>query len=127
MSPKDPDVYQVELGSAGKNISLETKKRIQAAHITGIDFTPSEARLYPNGTFASHLIGLAENENGKLLGIMGIEKNYNSELAGRNGVKSEQTDIEGTKLPWTKAVARPVKNGDNVYTTLDGRAIINFT
>ena len=51
---------------------------------------------------------------------MGIEKNYNSELAGRNGVKSEQTDIEGTKLPWTKAVARPVKNGDNVYTTLDG-------
>ena len=120
LSPKDPDVYQVELGSAGKNISLETKKRIQAAHITGIDFTPSEARLYPNGTFASHLIGLAENENGKLLGIMGIEKNYNSELAGRNGVKSEQTDIEGTKLPWTKAIARPVKNGDNVYTTLDG-------
>ena len=120
LSPKDPDVYQVELGSAGKNISLETKKRIQAAHIPGIDFTPSEARLYPNGTFASHLIGLAENENGKLLGIMGIEKNYNSELAGQNGVKSEQTDIEGTKLPWTKAVARPVKNGDNVYTTLDG-------
>lgn len=120
LSPKNPDIYQVELGTAGKGISLETKKRIQDANITGIKFTPSQARLYPNGIFASHFIGIAENENNKLLGIMGIEKNYNKDLAGQNGIKSEQTDSQGTKLPWTKAIARPVKNGDNIYTTLDG-------
>lgn len=119
LSPKNSNVYQVELGSAGKNISLETKKRIQEANITGIEFTPSQARLYPNGTFASHLIGIAENENDKLVGIMGLEKEYNSLLSGKNGVKSEKTDSVGTKLPWTKSVARPVKNGDNIYTTLD--------
>lgn len=120
LSPSNPDVYQVELGSAGKNISLGTKKRIEQADITGIDFTPSQARLYPNGTFASHLIGIAENENNKLVGIMGLEKEYNSLLSGKNGTKNEQTDGQGTKLPWTKSVARPVKNGDNIYTTLDG-------
>lgn len=119
LSPKDPDIYQVELGSVGKNISLETKKRIQDANITGIEFTTSQARLYPNGTFASHLVGIAENENNKLVGIMGIEKQFNSKLSGKNGIKSEQTDGQGTKLPWTKEVSRPVKNGDNIYTTLD--------
>ncbi|WP_290034212.1 penicillin-binding protein [Ligilactobacillus cholophilus] len=119
LSPKDPNIYQVELGSEGKNISLETKKRIEAANISGIEFTPSQARLYPNGTFASHLIGIAESENNKLVGIMGLEKQYNKDLSGKNGVKSEQTDGQGTKLPWTSSVAKKVKNGDNIYTTLD--------
>ena len=80
LNPKNKDLYQVELGSPGKNISLETKKTIASSKIPGIKFIPSQSRLYPNGKFASHLVGLAENTEGKLEGVMGLEKEFNKKL-----------------------------------------------
>ena len=121
LEQKNRDVYQVELGNAGKNISMETKQKIQAAKITGIYFKASTARLYPNGVFASHLIGLAENRNGQLIGVMGLEKAFNKQLAGKNGVRRFEKDTRGTPIPGSKVKARAVKNGDNIYTTLDTR------
>ena len=99
MNPKDKNTYQVELGNVGKNISLETKKKIDSYHLTGIKFTPSQSRLYPNGVFASHLIGLAESEDKKLVGIMGLEKVFNKQLSGRDGINNTATDSYGVQLP----------------------------
>lgn len=121
LNPENQDTYQVELGTAGKNISLETKNKIEAANIKGINFTESQARLYPNGTFASQLIGIAENNNGKMVGVMGLESQYNKLLTGVNGVKKFEKDIKGTPIPGSKIKSRKAKNGDNVYTTLDSR------
>ena len=45
--------FQIEFGTAGKNISLTTKEKIDAQNVAGLHFIESEARLYPNGTFAS--------------------------------------------------------------------------
>lgn len=120
ISQSGDKVYQVELGSAGKNISLETKKKIEAADISGIKFTPSQARLYPNGIFASHLIGIAKNVNGNLKGVTGLEASYNKLLTGKNGISKSATDTQGVQVSgMTKKKARPAKNGDNIYTTLD--------
>ncbi|MCP0886500.1 penicillin-binding protein [Ligilactobacillus sp. WILCCON 0076] len=115
------DKYQVELGSAGKGISLETKKAIESKHITGIDFTASTARLYPNGAFASYFIGLTTTTNNKLHGLMGIEKVYNHLLSGVNGTHSYMEDSTGTEIPGTKTKYKKAKNGDNLYTTLDSQ------
>ena len=114
-------LYQVELGNKGKNISMETKKKIEAAKISGIKFTSSQARLYPNGIFASHLIGLAENENSSLVGVMGLEKVFNKQLTGVDGVNNSTIDSRGTTLPNSKKKSKKAKNGANVYTTLDTR------
>lgn len=121
LNPENQDVYQVELGTAGKNISLETKNKIEAANIKGIDFTQSQARLYPNGTFASQLVGIAENNAGKLVGVMGLESQYNKLLTGVNGVKKFEKDITGTPIPGAKIKSKKARNGDNIYTTLDSR------
>ncbi len=51
LSPKNKQPFQVEFGSAGTNISLLTKKKIQAEKLPGIDFVQKQARLYPNGVF----------------------------------------------------------------------------
>lgn len=117
----DAGLYQVELGSKGKHISMETKKKIEAAKISGIKFTPAQARLYPNGVFASHLIGLAENEQSQLVGIMGLEKIFEKQLKGENGVNNSTIDSRGTALPNSKNKSKKAKDGDNVYTTLDTR------
>ncbi|MBD4972878.1 penicillin-binding protein, partial [Xanthomonas citri pv. citri] len=44
--------YQVEFGAAGKNISTETKAKIDKENLPGIEFTRQSERFYPNGTFA---------------------------------------------------------------------------
>lgn len=121
LNPQNKELYQVELGNAGKNISLETKKTIDQAKISGIKFIPSQSRLYPNGLFASHLVGLAENTEGRLVGVMGLEKQFDKELRGEDGIKKSSFDSQGTDIPGTNKKSRKVVNGDDVYTTLDQR------
>ncbi|EEI71156.1 MAG: penicillin-binding protein [Lentilactobacillus hilgardii] len=127
LSPKDGHPFQVEFGSAGTNISLITKKKIDAKHLAGINFVQQQARLYPNGVFSSNLIGVATSQNNKktgmsdLVGQMGIEQAFNKQLAGTNGFRNADYDVYGYKLPGKKQKERKVKNGDNIYTTIDSR------
>ena len=67
------DIYQTELGNAGRNLSQNTKDEIEALNLPGIEFTDSIQRLYPNHTFASNLIGYAiADETGSTVGQMGL-------------------------------------------------------
>ena len=115
--------YQVEFGNAGKGLSLTVRNQIQAEHLTGVYFTDSPARLYPNGIFASHVVGLAQaqtsQQSTQLVGVMGLEKQFNSLLTGTNGFKSAQTDPYGYQLPASKTKVKPAGNGGTVTTTLD--------
>ena len=87
------DIYQTELGSAGRNLSKNTKDEIEALELPGIEFTDSIQRLYPNHTFASNLIGYAiADENGSTVGQMGLELYLDSYLAGQDGKRVYQVD-----------------------------------
>ena len=84
------DTYQVEFGLAGRGISHETKKQIEALEIPGIILFSDKKRYYPNGAFASHLIGFAVREtdkdgNSEVVGKMGLESIYNKQLTGTDG------------------------------------------
>lgn len=111
--------YQVELGTLGKNLSFQTKAKIQAAHITGIKFTATTSRLYPNGIFASNVIGTVSSSNSTIKGVMGLEQAYNKLLTGTNGRQSSKTDSNGVQITRYKAQNKAAKNGDNIETTLD--------
>ena len=43
-------VYQVEFGTAGKDISVEDKKKIEDLKLPGISFIATTKRYYPNGS-----------------------------------------------------------------------------
>lgn len=126
LSPKK-NVFQVEFGNVGNNISLTQKQKLDSYHISGLNFLPQPSRLYPNGVFASHVLGYAamnsnpNNNKVQLAGQMGIEKVYNNLLTGTNGFKSTQQDSSGVTIDNGEGVNRPAKNGDDVYTTLDYR------
>ncbi|MTV82918.1 penicillin-binding transpeptidase domain-containing protein [Secundilactobacillus folii] len=122
LTPSSKKTFQVEFGAAGQNISLTTKKKIEASHVTGLTFVQQQARLYPNGVFASHLIGnVTSTSKGQLVGTMGIEGAYNDLLKGTDGFKKVSRDNNGYQIPGTQQKAKKAKNGDNVYTTLDSR------
>ena len=51
---------QVEFGLVGKNLTELTKIAIEELNLPGIDFTETVKRYYPNGNFASYIIGYAK-------------------------------------------------------------------
>ena len=121
------ELYQVEFGSYGKNISQETKQNIEAdmkkEGVAGLYFVDHQARMYPNGVFSSHFIGYAvpdKDENG-LVGKLGLESAYNDILSGKDGKIIYQKDNFQNHLPGTVAEEEKAVDGQDIYTTLDSR------
>ncbi|MEG0177448.1 penicillin-binding protein [Anaerorhabdus sp.] len=114
------DLYQTELGTAGRNLSKEKKDEIISYGLNGIEFYPSIKRSYPLGTFASNLIGFAQSdESGSTVGKMGLELILEDELSGINGYRTYQSDKHGYILPGMKMTEVSAINGNNVTLTID--------
>jgi penicillin-binding protein 2B len=113
-------LYQVELGPGGRGITELTKQQIQDLNLPGIDFIEDQKRFYPNGNFASYIIGYAKkNEDGSMLGEMGIESKYDDILKGTDGYEEYQQDLNGYKIPDTPEEKVNPINGNNIYLTID--------
>lgn len=121
------DRYQVELGPGGRNITELKKEEIQNLNLPGIDFIESSKRFYPNGDFASYIIGYAktnekeiDGESVKVIeGELGIESKYNDILKGTDGYLKYQQDAKGYQIPETDEERVPALDGSNIYLTLD--------
>ncbi|WP_099222352.1 penicillin-binding protein [Listeria costaricensis] len=118
------DAYQVEFGKAGKNLSSETKEKIEAENLPGLTFTRTPQRFYPNGTFSSQLIGFAQQQENKdgsttLEGKMGIEQSYNDVLNGKNGKVTYSTDSSGYILPNADKNVKEAEDGSDIQLTID--------
>ena len=123
--------YQVELGPGGRGITELKKEEIEALNLPGIAFVENYKRYYPNGDFASYIIGYAKkNEvttevDGKevksedLVGELGIESHYDKFLKGSNGYTIYQKDRFGYKIPDTKETTVEAVDGSNIYLTID--------
>ena len=114
------NLYQVELGPGGRGITELKKQEIEQLGLPGIDFIEDQKRYYPNGDFASYIIGYAKkNEDGSIIGEMGIESKYDDTLKGTDGFEEYQQDLNGYKIPDTKETRTNPVNGSNIYLTID--------
>ncbi len=111
--------FQVEFGVHGKNITQETKEKIEELEIPGLNFEKDSIRYYPNGTFASQVIGIAQQQEDKLIGRNGIEAEMDDVLSGKNGSISYKRDNFNTKLLDPDEVIKQADDGEDVYLTLD--------
>lgn len=118
-------VFQVEFGQAGNQISEEVKNQIEELKLPGINFNRELVRFYPNGEFASYVLGFTElrqNENTnrqEMVGAYGIENIYEEYLKGTPGYVKYQRDKYGYKLLNANEFIQPPKDGDHVYLTID--------
>lgn len=121
------DASQVEFGTAGQDLTYAEMKAIDDQGLPGIMFNETPTRMYPNGVFASHLIGYAEYMEAKsaidsrLTGQMGLELSMDNTLKGRNGRKSYQSSSTNAELSGTGQVEEEPTDGSDVYLTLDSR------
>ena len=112
--------YQTEFGSKGKNLTEIEKDNIAKLNLPGITFTESQTRYYPKGDFLSYTLGYAkQDETGKIIGEMGLEALFNSELTGTDGYKLYQKDLQGYKIANTKEEIVEAKDGNDIYLTID--------
>lgn len=115
--------FQVEFGSSGRELPLKVKEEIEALDLPGITFAEESIRFYPNGMFASHIIGFArknqEEESDDIVGVTGIEREFNDILSGEDGFISYKRDKYNKKLLDPDEIIKKPVNGHDIYLTLD--------
>ena len=118
------DAYQLEFGTGGKNLSQLQMEAIDELKLPGIDFIRSTRRYYPNGDFASYLLGYTKNKeledgNTYMVGELGIEGYYNEELTGKSGYIKYEKDGRGNRIANSNEYKEDAIDGANVYLTID--------
>ncbi len=126
LSPRSK-AFQVQFGSAGSGLTKDQKEKIEAMKLPGIKFIETPSRLYPNGVFASHVVGLAQPEYNKktnsqtIVGTMGLEAWFNKTLTGTDGYKISSVDASENQTLNSTQTFKAAKNGNNLYLTLDSQ------
>lgn len=120
------DRKQVEFGRAGRDLPHHVKEKIEELNLPGIGFIKETKRFYPNGIFASHLIGYAQKEQKKneppvIEGKMGLERSYNELLTGKDGLIQYQGDKWNYILPAAEELVEEPQDGHDIYLTIDKR------
>ncbi len=111
-------VYQVELRPGGYKITQDVAQQVMALELPGIELVKTTKRFYPNGSFASHVLGYVNLDNEP---VMGIEKDFNVQLEGKAGFQLFTKDKRGYQLAATKASLEKPENGKKIILTIDER------
>lgn len=121
----------VDIGKPGRNkFSEEQKNAILALQfpknekgepseenrLPGIYLKDTTKRVYPNNSFASHVLGYITYDNKT---NMGLEAQFDEELRGLPGELQMMRDAAGYQLPQGEAEYKPARDGLNVVTTID--------
>jgi cell division protein FtsI (penicillin-binding protein 3) len=90
---------------------------VEAAGLTGIFFRDEPARIYPAGSLASQLVGFVRSDD--LVGIEGIEFQYNEVLEGEPGRQIVERDPYRNPIPQGQYVVEPPVHGADLVLTVD--------
>ena len=110
----------------GKSLSKDQRQKINdlksdayGKELYGISFETSSVRVYPEGRLASHLIGLTNKVNDKIVGQGGIEESYNGVLNPIDGFVTQETDAIGNIITASLLPTIEPKDGSDIYTTIN--------
>jgi cell division protein FtsI (penicillin-binding protein 3) len=92
----------------GAPVSVPVADRINSLGQPGLSLQPTYNSSYPNGQLAANLIGFTNDPSGQALtGAAGLEREYNSLLAGRAGSEEVETVDPGSQpIPLTETKIR---------------------
>lgn len=120
---KDPQKLQEDLTAhdyywlpVARWLEPAIAEQIAALGEPGLHLAYEPRRVYPQGDFASHIIG-AVNYNGD--GISGVESFYNTTLKGITGTLEAEFDPAQNPIAIAPQQTRPARNGSNLVLTID--------
>ncbi len=109
--------YQtVRIASRIDPAQSEQLRRLQLPYVF---LEPRTWRIYPGGTLAAQILGYVQQDDQKSNGIYGIERQYNTLLAGRPGSFTAEFDLSGNPLVVGASSELPAVNGADLTLTID--------
>ena len=93
-------------------ITTEEANVLRQQRLSGISVVDDNKRYYPNGNFASHILGFTNIDN---VGLTGIERIYDNYLTGIPGKWMKMTDAANRQLPY---------DGEKIYESTDGTSLV---
>lgn len=101
-------------------VSRDAVKKIEDLTIAGVKTSEENFRYYPDGVFASHVLGfVGYGDDGKRSGRYGIEGYYDKELEGTAGYIDAELDARGSWIPTILRDLKPSYDGKDFILTLD--------
>ncbi|HSK15102.1 MAG TPA: penicillin-binding protein 2 [Gaiellaceae bacterium] len=92
----------------------EKAQALEERGVPGFGFYAEERRVYPQKNVASEVVGYVGTDND---GLSGLELELDSALSGEDGSKTIVRDPFGRTLEAVET--KPVRNGNDVYLTID--------
>jgi cell division protein FtsI/penicillin-binding protein 2 len=99
-----------------RQVPQEVGERVAAPGFSGITCRPLADRIYPEGSLASHVLGIV-NFTG--VGFHGVEGYYNELLKAIPGRLRTEKRPDGQEMPIPPLVHNPPKAGTSLVLTLD--------
>jgi len=89
-------------------------------YIDGIDYSDTSARIYPEQTLGSHVVGfLGQDELGKVIGRSGLEQYFDGVLKPQSGINFEETDTNHNIIAIGDNTLKDARKGSTIITTID--------
>lgn len=106
-----------------KGLTISKADLIKNKGLKGIWVTEASKRVYPYGSFVSHVLGHSTEDG---VGLSGVELILDDTLSGLDGKIISRTDAAGRTLPTGDEIILEPENGYNVVLTID-EVIQHFT
>ncbi|ERI93327.1 putative stage V sporulation protein D [Clostridiales bacterium oral taxon 876 str. F0540] len=113
---KDDKGEPLQFVSLKRQVEKKSADAVRNLKYSGLMLSQDETRMYPNGSFLSHVIG---HTDGSGKGINGVEQFYNKELDGESGSKILEADRTDNELPDTEFITKQPVNGNDLTLTID--------
>lgn len=98
-----------------RRVTREQAEQVEALAIPGVDSIKEHKRWYPNGRLAGQVVGFSGTDNE---GLEGLERYYNSTLAGGESYLVTRKDATGRSFGSSRQVVKG-KLGSDIYLTID--------
>jgi len=97
-------------------VAPEKTDAIDALELPGISFEDDPVRLYPAGAVGGQVVGFVGRDGA---GLAGIERKFQTQLAGTNGHRRVEVGSGGNPIPSGIDESTPATDGDTVKLTID--------
>lgn len=112
------DFEKIALVTLARNIDAEQIAAIKKLNIKAIEIQDDYSRNYTRGPAFAHVLGYTGTaQYGDLHGKTGLEKYYDEQISGKDGVRILYRTAKGDILD-EKLLDAP-QHGENLYTTID--------
>ncbi|MDX9923172.1 MAG: penicillin-binding protein [Ignavibacteriaceae bacterium] len=99
-----------------KKVPADKSAILKELSIDGLGFTEDYSRVYPYGSLASHILGYVDKD---MKGTNGIEKIYNRQLTGIDGVYFIERDVKGDVISFDNNQTKDPIPGNSVVLTIN--------